>query len=204
MTNIKRKNSKIRHMGLFLILAVIIPVFIQKYETFNYHTIENQALSSFFDSFDEIEIIDKKRQESSISSYIAVLEIPSIRLRRGLTNPESKYNYVDYNVQIINGSNMPDENKNLILAAHSGYGRTAFFKNLDKLRMNDYAFIYYYGKKYKYVLNYNYSETKNGTITISRDITKSTLTLTTCNKYDDSLQDIYIFYLVSIEDKEEF
>ena len=46
MTNIKRKNSKIRHMGLFLILAGIIPVFIQKYETFNYHTIEPEAVSS--------------------------------------------------------------------------------------------------------------------------------------------------------------
>ena len=49
-------------MGLFLILAGIIPVFIQKYETFNYHTIENQALSSFFFFFYKIEIINKKRQ----------------------------------------------------------------------------------------------------------------------------------------------
>ena len=56
--------------------------------------------------------------------YIAVLKIPKINLERGLVDRNSYSNNVNYNIQILSNSSMPDEkNGNVILAAHSGNGR---------------------------------------------------------------------------------
>lgn len=133
-------------------------------------------------------------------NYIGVIEIPKIGVKRGFLDLSSKYNNVDYNVTLINGSTFPDtENNNLILAAHSGNCSYCYFNNLYKLSNNDVAIINYKDYKYTYTLVDVYEVQKTGTVTIYRDYSKNTLTLITCTKNSDTLQSVYIFELIKKE-----
>ncbi len=158
------------------------------------------------DTNEEIEILEEDTKEETTTSkvssydYIAVLEIPSINLKRGLVDPSSKYNNVNYNIQIINKSTMPDVvNGNLVLAGHNGASYISFFKNLDKLNLNDKIYIYYGGYKYQYSLSKIYDTPKDGNIEVHRDNNKTTITLITCKKNSKDTQVVYIGYLDSKE-----
>ena len=60
---------------------------------------------------------------------------------------------------MVYGSAMPNvKNGNLILIAHSGTAYIAYFRNLYKLNINDYAYITYKGEKYKYKLIYIHNQ----------------------------------------------
>ena len=126
-----------------------------------------------------------------------MLEIKKINLKKGFVNPSSKYNNIKYNITIINGSTFPDVEKgNFIIAAHSGTGSIAFFKNLYKLKIGDEAVVTYKSKKYNYKIVKIYKQPKKGYITVYRDVKKTTLTLITCTKNDSKSQTIYIAELV--------
>lgn len=76
-----------------------------------------------------------------------VIEIPKMNLKKGLYDINSKYNNVDYNIQIIKESDMPNkENGNLILAGHNGNSNISYFDNLNTLSNGDSVFIFYEGK----------------------------------------------------------
>ncbi len=131
-------------------------------------------------------------------NYLGVLEIPKINLKRGFYSLTSKKNHVDKNIQMIETSMMPDvKDSNLILASHSGNSMISFFKNLDRLEYYDKAYVYYNKHKYVYKLIDIYNEKKDGTITIKRRKNQSNLTLITCDKKDNTLQNVYIFKLIS-------
>lgn len=134
------------------------------------------------------------------SYYIGKLEIPSINLSRGFTSMGSKYNNVNYNITIINGSSYPNVNKgNFILAGHTGSSYRAFFTKLYKLKINDYAYVYYENTKYTYKLVKTYDVKKTGTVTIYRDNNETVMTLITCTKGTNDKQSIYIFNLIEKE-----
>ena len=78
-----------------------------------------------------------------------VLEIPKINLKQEFYPDNKEKNNVDKGIQIIETSKMPNQKGNLILAAHSGSSDIAYFKHLDRLNINDIAFIYYKNIKYK-------------------------------------------------------
>ena len=138
------------------------------------------------------------QKENSSYNYIGFLEIPKINLKRGLLDINSKYNNVDYNVTIINGSTMPDEeNNNLILAAHSGTCSYCYFNKLYKLQIGDKANISYKGKKYNYEVVNIYEVEKDGTVPIYRDYDKNTLTLITCTRNSDTKQTVYILEIIN-------
>ena len=89
--------------------------------------------------------------EIDYSKYLGVLEIPKIRLKRGFYSTDNRYNKIDYNVTLVSGSNMPDEqNGNTILIAHSGDSYISYFAYLYKLNVGDDAFILYNGQNYHY------------------------------------------------------
>ena len=46
--------------------------------------------------------------EVDYSKYLGVLEIPKIGLKRGFYNIGSKYNDIQYNVTMVQGSTLPD------------------------------------------------------------------------------------------------
>jgi len=127
------------------------------------------------------------------SNYLGILEIPKINLKRGFYELGNKYNSVDYNVTVINGSTLPGvENYNLILAAHSGNCSICYFENLYKLKKDDIAYITYNNYKYTYKIVDIYEVEKDGTVAIYRDYNKNCLTLITCTRNSNTKQTVYI------------
>ena len=101
-----------------------------------------------------VENVDNETNNNSYvvdySKYLAVLEIPKIGLKRGFYDVGSKYNNIQYNVTMVQGSTLPDvENGNLILIAHSGDAYISYFAYLYRLEVGDSAFVTYNGIKYE-------------------------------------------------------
>lgn len=150
--------------------------------------------------------VEEKEEEKDTSleepkePYIAVLEIPKIRLKQGFYSLASSLNNVERNITVISPSNFPNINGgNLILASHSGNSPIAYFKNLYKTSNGDMAYIYYEGVKYTYQMVNRYDVPKVGVVDIQRDRTKTTLTLITCTHEDANSQTIIIAELVKSE-----
>ena len=94
---------------------------------------------------------------------------------------------------MLNESSYPDEeNGNVILAGHSGNYYNSYFANLWQLEIGDEAYIYYNNSTYIYKIVNIYTEPKDGAVAIRRNRNKSTLTLITCTKDDETTQTIYI------------
>lgn len=200
-----RTNNIIKFIGLILI-AISCFMFIYNYA--NHKKLDKQEEIKIEDFFkEEISTSDEvttptestKEEIKSVNyNYIAVLEIPSINLKRGLVDPSSKYNNVNYNIQILNSSTMPNvTNGNLILAGHNGASYISFFKNLYKLNNDDKVYVYYNGYKYEYSISKIYDTSKDGHIDVYRDNQKTTITLITCKKNTKDTQTVYIGYLTN-------
>ena len=131
------------------------------------------------------------------SKYTGVLEIPKIGLKRGFYNVGSRYNNIQYNVSVVEGSTMPDVvNGNFILMAHSGDSYISFFAYLYKLNVGDDCYVTYNGLIYHYVIADIYEVEKTGLVQINRDYEKTCLTMITCTKDNDHTQTVYIAELV--------
>ena len=201
------KNAKITISILFVFIGLVLITFDYfsgiKNNLFNQKNIE--LLEQQIVLTEEIdEITDEPIQDVSVpkdnDDYIGYLSIPDIRLKRGFTSLNSKYNSVSYNVMLINGSDMPDvENGNLILAAHRGNTSVSFFDKLYTLKEGAKATINYNNKNYTYTLKTSYLEPKDGVLTIRRREDVNTLTLITCTRKDKTSQTIFIFELESVE-----
>lgn len=143
---------------------------------------------------------DSKGKENYVidySKYLGVLEIPKIGLKRGFYNIGSRYNNIQYNVTMVEGSSLPDVvNGNLILMAHSGDAYISYFAYLYRLNVGDYAYVTYNGYKYKYQIVNIYEVPKTGLVRIQRNYDRTSLTMITCTKDNDSTQTVYISELV--------
>ncbi len=156
-------------------------------------------------SYEKTEVIEEEKSvgqedenlsvpgEIDYSVYLGVLEIPRIGLKRGFYSVDSKYNNIEYNVTLVNGSDMPDvPNGNLILMAHSGDSYISYFAYLYMLEIGDDCYILYNGQAYHYRIVNIYDVLKSGAVSIDRNYDKTTLTMITCTKNNDSLQTVYI------------
>ena len=205
----KRKENKIVILiGLLLITSSIMFLLFDVYKYTKKEVQEVKMVENFFEEIPQEEVKEEVKEEESKTSsspsynYFAVLEIPSINLKRGIVDYNSKYNNVKYNIQIIEHSQMQDvENSNLILAGHNGTSGVSFFKNLYKLKEDSLIYLYYDGYKYIYKLNNYYDTDKDGKIEIVRNRYKNAITLITCKKGTKDKQTVFIGYLV---DKVEF
>jgi len=180
-----RKNLFIIIGSLFIFTGITIIL----YPLINNKYIDIKEAKAIKDYYIEEVNITEEIQEPEIEevkpkkeiNYIGILKIPKINLERGLVDRNNYLNNVNYNIQILSNSSMPDEkNGNVILAAHSGNGRTAFFKNIDKLVINDEVIIDYKNKTYKYKIIDIYDIEKTGKAKIIRNNNVNTLTLVTC------------------------
>jgi LPXTG-site transpeptidase (sortase) family protein len=154
------------------------------------------------EEINEIDNTPKDIPESTRSKiakeFIAYLEIKKINLKQGLVSKNSKYNHVSYNIQMLSLSDYPDKEKgNVILAAHSGTGYLAFFKNLYKLSLGDEAKITYKGEVYTYKIVNIYNVPKVGKVRVGRNYEKTCLTLITCTHNSKTEQTVYILELAS-------
>lgn len=204
----KRKinKSQLIKIGSFIIIILsFIVIGFSLYKDYKVEENNENELKEFYEVQEEIIISNEDEQEEIIEkvinteSYIGVLKIGKINLERGFYSKESKLNNVNKNIQIINSSDLPDkENGNVILAAHCGNSRVAFFNKLPNLELGDIATIYYQGREYSYQLVDNYEIEKSGQANIKRNRDKNVLTLITC-KHKTNKQLIFIFELINIE-----
>jgi LPXTG-site transpeptidase (sortase) family protein len=205
----KRKENKIIILiGLLLIASSIMFFVYDIYKNTKKEVKEVKMVENFFEEEPQEEVKEEVKEEEINNSsspsynYIAILEIPSINLKRGIVDFNSKYNSVKYNIQIIEHTQMPNvENSNLILAGHNGTSSVSFFKDLYKLKEDSLIYLYYDGYKYIYKLNNYYDTDKDGKVEIIRNRYKTTITLITCKKGTKDKQTVFIGYLV---DKVEF
>ncbi len=116
--------------------------------------------------------------------YLGILKIPKINLTQGFYNINSKNNNVNKSITILKESSMPSINGSIIyLTAHSGYGYLAFFKDLNKLELNDLITIDINNNSYKYIVNDIYEVDKNGKIMINHNPHDNYLVLSTCSAH---------------------
>ena len=160
---------------------------------------ENDVVDNNVEVETQTETTDNSNANRTVNydKYLGVLEIPKIGLKKGFYNVDSRYNSIQYNVTVIQGSTMPDVNGgNLMLMAHSGDAYISFFRYLYKLNVGDTAYVTYGGRKYQYNIVNIYNVDKTGTVTIERNFDITTLTLITCTYNDDTKQTVYIAELV--------
>lgn len=125
---------------------------------------------------------EKINNDKNKEDYFGILTINKINLKEGFYNINSSKNNVNNSVTLLKESIMPPKRGSIIyLAAHSGEGSIAYFKNLNKLTINDIATINYNGSEYHYVINDIYEMPKNGNITVNHNINENYLVLTTCS-----------------------
>ena len=122
------------------------------------------------------------------NKIIGKIIIKKINIKNNLYEKESIHNNVDKNITILNNSIEPTkDNSIMFIAAHSGTGKLAYFKDLDKLEINDEIILIYKDKKYIYIVKDIWEEKKNGYININRE-KKKQLVLTTCSPNRDNYQ----------------
>lgn len=86
----------------------------------------------------------------------------------------------------------PDEkNSNVVIGAHSGTSKYAYFNDIYKLKKNQKVVIYYNNKKYVYIVNV-VKEVSATEIDILENNNKSILTLLTCKINDNSKRIVII------------
>jgi len=204
LEKIKLKNSTLILIGtIILTLGICIGLYEyfeeRKNKTFsdmNITLYEKEQPENITETDKELKEEQKeeiKEQEPVVNSYLGILEIPKINLKNGFYDLDSKYNNVDYNITVINGSTYPnEENNNLILAAHSGDCPVCYFENLYKLNLGDVAYLNYKNTKYSYKIVDIYEVEKDGTVAIYRDYSKNVLTLITCTRNSNTKQTVYI------------
>lgn len=214
LKRIKLKNSTILFIGILLIVFGITIGFVEYFNQRKDEIYSDMNIllyeSEIPDSIETETIVEENNpveeennnlqpEQPSIETkydYIGMLEIPKINLKRGFLDLNSRYNKVNYNITVINGSTFPNErNNNLILAAHSGICDVCFFDKLFNLSTGDKAYINYKNVKYTYSLVNTYEVEKDGTVTIYRDYNKNVLTLITCTRYSNTKQTVFIFEL---------
>ena len=204
------KGSKSQLIIVGSLLIILGTLIIGGKYLYNYLETKNeeQLIDTFFEEQKEIaedttpevpeEKVETEKPQPTKTKidYFAVIKIPKIGLEKGLANKGSYYNNVNRNILVVKESDMPDKDKgNVILAGHSGSGRTAYFKNLHKLERDDEVSIFYNVNEYKYKVLNQYDIEKTGTANIVRNAEKSTLTLITC-RHNTNKQIIYICELV--------
>lgn len=178
----RRRENK--WLLLFGILLILFSIFIISFDIYKNTKKEIQQVELVEDFFqEEPDVLEEPIEEEEVSTqenkvetssptynYVAILEIPSIGLKRGIVDFNSKYNNVKYNIQIIEHSEFPIvENSNLILAGHNGSSSVSFFKNLYKVKEDSLIYLYYDGYKYIYKLNHSYDTAKDGKVEIKRN-----------------------------------
>lgn len=146
-----------------------------------------------------LKINNQQKTESIIKSFIITypqkneniigkIQIKSIDIDENLYNIDSEENNVDKHVTILKESIFPDKDNSIIfIAAHSGEGDIAYFKELDKLKPNDIILLTLYNKKYQYIVKESWEENKNGYINVNKNI-ENQLILTTCSPHKNNKQ----------------
>lgn len=135
---------------------------------------------------EEIVIPEKvEKVIDTVENPMMKLVIPKLNISNNIYEKNSNENNIDKNVVIMNESTLPsDAFGNIILGGHSGTGKHAYFKDFDKLELNDLIYLHYNNKEYKYKIINIHKDIKDGKITVTTVQNRSLITLFTCNPND--------------------
>ena len=194
MDSIKSKKTKRNKKSIFIIILGIIliiaglSVFINRcYYQEKKNTNEQEEIDDFLnqsinEDIETNEVIEEDNNSTkTATNYVAVLEIPTINLRRGLYEKNDPNNNVNRNIYMLKDTVLPDESdvSHILLASHSGNSYISYFKNLYKLDENDEVYFYYKNTKYVYSIYKIYEVDKTGNVELKRT-NNSDITLITC------------------------
>lgn len=170
----KKKN----HISLIIIM-ITLSLFCSYHIYYHFLNESSDELvkNYYVNDIVETKPIVKKINNEVKEEYLGILKIPKINLIEGFYNINSKNNNINKSVTILKESN----DRVIYLTAHSGSGYLAFFKDLDKLNIDDIICLDINGNSYQYIINNIYEEDKNGLITINHNINEKYLVLTTCS-----------------------
>ncbi len=210
MEQLKTKERKINKNLFFIVIGLTITVIGSSVLIYNYFSnqklekLEEESIEAFFeepiteDEENQSEETPKVEQEVKID-YKAILEIPKISLKKGLVDKNSYYNNVNRNIYILKETTFPSENENshIILASHSGNSSISYFRNLNKLSLNDEVYFYYENIKYVYQIINRYEIEKTGTMSLKLT-SGSDITLVTCISRTNK-QVVFVGKLISKE-----
>lgn len=126
--------------------------------------------------------INNNEQNKNSIVYTAVLEIPKINLKKGLVDSTNNFSSINYAISVDKNSNYPNEKGNFILYAHSGNSNIAYFRNLNKVNINDDIYVYFNGIKYHYIIYDKYDIEKTGKTKVITKKDDNYITLITCNQ----------------------
>lgn len=151
--------------------------------------IKNSIITKINDFIPNIKFNNQANETSSgktasnLNSANGILEIPKINLKQELPAKDSSDNDVNKNIFVIKESIYPKSKKisHLILAAHSGYNKVAYFKHLPELEKGDNVYFYYQNKKYIYKITDFYEIEKTGKM-VFKSSQIDDITLITCLK----------------------
>lgn len=131
----------------------------------------------------KMEVISGKKKVVE-EDLLFILDIPRIKLTEKVYTMDSGKNYVDYHVQILEGSNI-DKNF-LFLAAHSGNGVASYFNRLIELEKGDVIWLDRGYEKVYFVVDSLFYIQKNGYLEYSSLEKENNLYLITCSlEYSD-------------------
>ena len=204
------KNAKITLSILFCFIGIFLLTFTyfdtakkKVFDNENKKYIEQTVIVN--DLIQTIDVEEHERKPINYDAkgrydYIGYLSVPDVNINRGFVSLTNPYNYVDYNIMLIEGTDMPDKkNGNVIIAGHNGHSSFSYFNDLHLLNMGAKAIVDYMDKKYTYKLVNVYNVPKVGTIKVTRNADVNTLTLITCTYQSNTEQTVFIFELESVE-----
>ena len=167
------KIIKITGLAFFL-LAVFLPVF-----SFTKIKVQEREYK---------EVMAKKVEKQN---YFALLEINKIDLKREIYAKDKKENDVNQNILLHKNSILPGKKESyVILAAHSGNGQNAYFRNLYQLEVGDEVLFYYNHKKWSYEIFDIEFQDKTGILYLKENY-PNMIALITCTKNNSATQTIY-------------
>lgn len=175
---------------LFLVIIIIISCFIiviNRFQIYINNTKNTKAVEAYFTNK-----IDNTYEERY--KYNAVLEIPSINLKRGILEINNKYNNADYNIELVKEEDV------IVLAAHNGNYYNSYFGNLSRLQLGDTINYYKDGKTYQYIYSDSYEIKKDGYADLYYKKDKKSIILITCKDNSDDAQIVHIGYLKEIKE----
>lgn len=136
---------------------------------------------------------NKDNDITFIDDSYGYIEIPKINLSKKFVENGN----IDKNIIVVKPSVYPNKEESLlILAAHSGTGKYAYFNYLYKLKTKDNIYITYMNKKYTYNIVDIYYQKKDGKLDVYKIKNTKTLVLITCTNSKRDLQTIYIATIV--------
>lgn len=203
---IERNLGMKKKFGIGLILFAIIMLIFYYIYLFSLKQKNNDDVTNYINttSIQEeiIENIEQPiREEEPKSSYqfnyTAVLEIPTIGLKRGVVDSTKNFNSINYAISVDKNSHYPDSMGNFILYSHSGSASISYFRKLNNVEIDDSVYVYYQGKKYQYIIYEKYDIEKTGKAKIISSNNDRYITLITCNPNRKGYQTILIGKLKS-------